>query len=408
MNFNRRNISLKLSKVIAVLIVFGLMIPFCSNAQEAPVIKLRAILTPPYIIGPGDELTITDRTLKDLFGQVETYKLTVAADGFISVPLPDGSQKNILVAGLTVDETANEVRTLFGQTLINPLVFVQISKYRPINVYIGGAVVKPGVYKIEKTSNNEEGGMSDSGLNNFGLSLTEAIQIAGGLKPRADITMLSLTRGSNNEKRILDLKELIIGEKILEDINIQPGDAIFVPDTNDPLLQAQSHVRLLGKLAYQEIPVSIVGEGKSTGNFILDNDATILDAIGKAGGLNEVGSLKLVNVSRYDREGVYRTYMLNVHDLINMGAKYDELAIRPGDSIELVASKGKEVRHFFNEHADVFINNTLGAFTQNLARFVVEDKLVGRTRRSETISTIKNGGGGTDVINVIGGNREKK
>src|SRR3989338_5129663 len=50
-------------------------------------LKLKITLTPSYIIGPGDQISITDRTLRDLFGQVERYDVTVSSDGYISIPL---------------------------------------------------------------------------------------------------------------------------------------------------------------------------------------------------------------------------------------------------------------------------------------------------------------------------------
>lgn len=395
----------KLIKLVAILIVMLMMTGSLSYAEEnkkTPKIKLSAVLTPSYIIGPGDELQIIDRTLKDLFGQVETYKLTVSGDGYISVPLPDGSQQSVLAAGQTLDEFSKEVRELFGQTLKNPLVFVQINKFRPINVYIGGAVVKPGVYKIEKTTTKDESGNSNSSLSTFGLTLTEAVQIAGGLKPRADITKVSVTRGSNSEKRTIDLKDLISGASTLKDVTIQPGDAIHIPFTSELANQAQSHVRLLGKLAYQDVPVSVVGEGKSTGNFVLPNDATLLDALGRAGGLNEVGSLKKIRLSRFDKDGKYVTRKINLHDLIHMGSEFGDIAVKPGDRIELVASKGKLVRHFFNENASAIISPVLSSF----GNYFVQDQIVGRTRFSETTSRVvgstNNGDDGDGGVIIIG------
>src|SRR3989338_4410397 len=244
-------------------------------------IKLQAILTPPYVIGPGDQLTIVDRTLRELFGQVEQYNVVVSGDGYISIPLPDGTQENVLAAGQTLDDLSIQIRELFGRTLKNPLVYIQISRYRPINVYIGGEIVKPGVYKIESSTTTEKGATTTSSINTFGLSLTQAIQLAGGLNPRADIKNIVVTRGSGGEKKIIDLKSLLTGENTSQDINLQPGDAIFVKAAEEIDDQAQSHVKLLGKLAYQDVPVNIVGEVKSAGSFVLPNDATLLDAIGK-------------------------------------------------------------------------------------------------------------------------------
>lgn len=378
-----------------------------SKSEDPGKVKLKAILTPPYIIGPGDQLTIIDRTLKDVLGQLETYNVTVSVDGYISIPLPDGTQENILAAGLTLDELSLEVRELFGKTLKNPLLFVQISRYRPINVYIGGEVVKPGVYKIETTTTTEKGGSTTSSLNTFGLSLTQAIQLAGGLKPRADITSITVTRGLNQEKKNINLITLLEAGDTSQDINLLAGDAIFVSQAKNIENQAQKYILLLGKLAYQDVPVSVFGEVKAGGNFVLPNDATLLDAIGKAGGLNEVGSLKKIRISRYDENGIYKAHHFNVHDLINKGVTFDQIALRPNDTIEFQTSKGKLIRYFFNKNAISFIS----AATQNFGSFVVQDNFFNRLTRgfgggSTLQSKIKGIKNESQAITVIGGFRK--
>ncbi len=375
-----------------------------TNKEDLGKIKLQAILTPPYTIGPGDQLSITDRTLRELFGQVERYDVVVSGDGYISIPLPDGTQTNILVAGLTLDELSAEIRAQFGKTLKNPLVYTQISRYRPINVYIGGEVVKPGVYKIESSTTSEKGGSTTSSINTFGLSISQAIQLSGGLKPRADIKSLIVTRGSGNDKRIIDLKSLLSGENTSQDINLLPGDAIFVKAAENIEDQAQSHVALLGKLAYQEVPVNIVGEVKGAGSFVLPNDATLLDAIGKAGGTNEVGSLKKIRLSRYDKDGIYRTYKINVHDLIHKGITFDQIALRPNDTIEFESSKGKETRHFLRQISPNVISTILGSATGSFAGFIVQDNFFNRTARLGNSGLPKLPLSNT-AITVIGGNR---
>ncbi len=367
-------------------------------------IKLQATLTPPYVIGPGDVLSITDRTLRELFGQVETYNLTVSADGFISIPLPDGTQENVLVAGSTLDETSAIIREFFGRTLKNPLVFVQISKYRPVNVYIGGAVVKPGVYKIETTSTTEKGATTTSTAT-FGLTLTEALQLAGGIRPRANVKSLVVTRGTNSEKITINLISLLLGDPNSQDINMQPGDAIFVPTSETTDEQAQTHVTLLGKLAYQEVPVNVVGEVKTPGSFTLANDSTLLDAIGNAGGLNVVGSLKKIRLSRYDTDGIYKTFHIDVHDLIHKGVSFDQIALRPNDTIEFEASKGKETRHFFREIASNTIAVLTGTVAGTFGNFLVQDSFLNRQARISRSNLNFPNLPLNNAITVIGGSR---
>jgi len=399
-----KTVKLILLSLTLILLVNQTSYAFEENENFPRKIKLQAVLTPPYVIGPGDQLTVTDRTLKELFGQVEKYDLVVSADGYISIPLPDGKQENLLVAGHTLDQFSEEVRRLFGKTLKNPLVFVQISKYRPVNVYIGGEVAKPGVYKIETTSTSVEGGSASSN-STFNLSLTQALQIAGGLKPRADITSVLVTRGTNAERKVLNLKSLVIGESILDDTNLLPGDTIYVPVTGEVENQAQTHVRLLGKLAYQEVPVNVTGEVKTGGSFILPNDATLLDALGKAGGLNNVGTLKTVRLSRFETDGVYRTHEISIHDLIMKGSDFGQIAVRPNDTIEFVPSAGKEVRRFFRDIAPNVLGTAVGSALGSLGNFVVQDNLFNRQSNLQNSAFSFGNGGGGNPITILGGNR---
>ena len=399
----------KLKTILIILLLTNLITVNLSSAQIATEpqipqkIKLNAILTPPYTLGPGDQLTVTDRSLKDLQGQqVERFDVTISPDGYISLPLPDGTQKNLLIAGYTIEELSAEVRELFGETLKNPLVFVQISRYRPINIYVGGEVVKPGIYKVETTSTQAEGGKTNtSTTNTFGLTITQAIQLASGLRPRADITTIIVTRGVNSEKRTIDLTEIILGKNPSLDIILQPGDTIFVSATNDEKNQAQSHIQLLGKLAYQDVPISIIGEAKEAGNFVLPNDATLLDAIGKAGGPSVVGSFKKIKLSRYSSDGTFKTQKLNIDELLKSGTKFSQIALRPNDVIELEASKGKEVRHFFRDTSNIILGSTLAG----LSSFVVQDNMFNRLSRGKgglSRNSLNSAGGGITIFSTPG------
>ncbi len=392
----------KISIIFCMLVCFLFYQPIQILAQESneqnKEVKLKVTLTPSYIIGPGDQLTITDRTLRELFGQVERYDVTVASDGYISVPLPDGTQRNILAAGNTVDELATEIRNLFGETLKNPLVFLQISRYRPINIYIAGEVSKPGVYKIESTTTQSEGGKtSTTAISTFGLTLTNAIQLAGGLKPRADITSIILVKGLSSEKKVVDLKSFFNPDVPIQDLNLQSGDTVYVPKTDNVENQAQANVLLLGKLAYQEVPVSIVGEVKTGGSFIFANDATLLDALGKVGGLNNVGTSKKIKLSRYDEKGIFRSQELDLDKLLSMGVTFDKIALKPNDVIEIEPSKGKEVRHFFRDTGNAYITSTLSS----LGSFIVQDNMFNRiSRRAKGFgpSLLNTGGSSISII----------
>jgi polysaccharide export outer membrane protein len=87
----------------------------------------------------------------------------------------------------------------------------KVEKVEKIKVFIYGAVNNPGVYHLKK-----------------GTTLLEAVTKAGGPKEGANIKKLKITRRSNprTEEKV-NLAKII--DKKKEDIEIKPGDTIYVP-----------------------------------------------------------------------------------------------------------------------------------------------------------------------------------
>ncbi|MBI1858983.1 MAG: polysaccharide biosynthesis/export family protein [Candidatus Melainabacteria bacterium] len=402
-----------ISLVLSLLVVMGQITFAQDNVDDITKIHLQAVLTPPYVIGPGDGLTIVDRTLKDIFNREELYTVTVSPDGYISVPLPSGEQKELLAAGYTISEISNEIRKLFSETLINPQVYVQVSKYRPVNVYIGGAVQKPGFYKIERTSTNERGGSQLSDGDTFTISLTTVIQVAGGLQHVADLTNISITRGVTGEKLTVNLKDLITGQVAFNDINLQPGDAIYISETNNLDDQAYTYIALLGKLGYGSQDIIVYGEVNHEGKVNLPSDATFVDAIAAAGGPNFVGNLNDVEINRINENGNYETFKIDVNDLIKGGVSQDALALKPNDIITVNPSKSRVLLRFgrstLQQSVPLLISTVAGA----VAGYVVQDNFFSRiTKAQRSINGANNfsnllggGGSGTDIT-IIGGTDE--
>lgn len=64
------------------------------------------------------------------------------------------------------------------------------------------------------------------------LTLTEAVAVAGGFTESSKHSQVVLFRPSQNgtsEARIIDVKKMLKSHDLAEDIHLQPGDMIFVP-----------------------------------------------------------------------------------------------------------------------------------------------------------------------------------
>ena len=147
-----------------------------------------------YTLGSGDELKLTIFGQEDLSGE---YR--VDGDGVISLSLVG----DIDVGGKTVNEAEAAIERAYKPDyLVNPRVSIQVLNYRPF--YILGEVKQPGSYSYVS-----------------GLTVVEAVSIAGGYTYRADKDDVEIVRKGESEKRVTDINE---------DTRVLPGDTIRVPE----------------------------------------------------------------------------------------------------------------------------------------------------------------------------------
>ncbi len=126
-----------------------------------------------YILGAGDRIQIKVYGHSDL---VTTS--TLGSDGKITFQFVGELQ----AAGLTVNQLAEQIRIgLDGDYIINPLVSVNIFKYR--NFYIQGEVERPGGYPFEP-----------------GINISKALALAGGLSDRGSEDKIKLVSQIGDDK----------------------------------------------------------------------------------------------------------------------------------------------------------------------------------------------------------------
>lgn len=133
-----------------------------------------------YILGPGDKVAI------QVFGQDDlTIETILGNSGKINYPFLG----EIEVSGLTVKQVEQFIeRGLKGDYLVSPNVYVQVVQYRPF--YIHGEVKKPGGYPYHP-----------------GMTVNQAVALAGGLTDRADDEKISLFKeGDKNTKQKASLE----------------------------------------------------------------------------------------------------------------------------------------------------------------------------------------------------------
>ena len=175
---------------VLVFLIVCVVEPRASLSQE----NATASLKTRYDLGPGDKLKLVVFGQEDLSGEFD-----VDGNGFVSLPLIGG----VRVGGKTIAEAESViVKALKPDFLKNPRVSLQVLNYRPF--YIIGEVAKPGSYPYVN-----------------GITVLEAVAIAGGFTYRAKESQMSIIRGtvSSRDKEDVSPETLIL-----------PGDVIEVPE----------------------------------------------------------------------------------------------------------------------------------------------------------------------------------
>lgn len=123
-----------------------------------------------YRLGPGDSIEIK------VYGEEELDLSTQLTDsGIVNYPFLGA----LRLSGLTLKEVEVLIHDgLKGDYLINPNVYVGIVTYRPF--YIHGEVKKPGAYAYQP-----------------GMTVNQAVALAGGLTERASKEGVNLSREGN-------------------------------------------------------------------------------------------------------------------------------------------------------------------------------------------------------------------
>jgi polysaccharide export outer membrane protein len=144
----------------------------------------------------------------------------VAESGRIALPLVG----EIAVDGLTLEQLRERLSRAFAEYLRDPQVVVEfvmdddkeaVSPYGYVTVM--GRVKTPGWINIPPTRD---------------LTVSRAIQLAGGFDTSAKETAIRITRRNGEERETIEIDLRAIGEgrHANEDIRLQPGDVVYVPE----------------------------------------------------------------------------------------------------------------------------------------------------------------------------------
>jgi polysaccharide export outer membrane protein len=190
-------------------------------------------------VSPGTVLRITVYEHDDLASVVQ-----VAEDGTVVLPLIGKVQVN----GMTIPQVTAKVTAELADGYINkPQVNVFVQNFRNRKVTVLGQVNKPGLQEFSGQA-----------------TLLEIISAAGGLAADAGDTA-SIKRMENGEEKVIeiDLKSLVTGGNLSQNIPIQENDSIYVSKSG---------------------MCFITGQVDKPGTYPCNSDTTVLKMVALAGG----------------------------------------------------------------------------------------------------------------------------
>lgn len=148
-----------------------------------------------------------------------TFPLTPEFDQTVSIQ-PDGfvslvGAGDVHLEGLTTHEALAAIQAAYAGILRDPMITIELKDFNKPYFIVGGQVGHPGKYDLRGET-----------------SATQAISIAGGFNDFAKHSQVLLFRRVNSgwyEVRQLNLKRILRGHDVAEDLEMRSGDMLYVP-----------------------------------------------------------------------------------------------------------------------------------------------------------------------------------
>ena len=292
--------------------------------QFLPLEQRAGVTYDSYILGPGDGLLIELLDLPELSGQ-----FSIGPDGTLYLP----RLRALYVEGFTIEELRGFLTQKFKAYVRDPQVYVRPVAYRPIRVYVGGAVKRPGYYTLtgvqsyEGVNNNylqkqhysldsNSAGLQEvssrgsiaSGSSSAALFPTvfDAIRSAQGITPYTDLSQVQVIRkraeglGGGRIKTNLNFLSLITEGNESQNIRLFDGDALNI-GKSPIVLRDQLRKAGQSNLSPQFVEVFVTGRVNIPGGVKIPQGGSLNQAISLAGGAKLLkGKVEFV---RFNQEG---------------------------------------------------------------------------------------------------------
>ena len=163
-----------------------------------------------YFIGPGDVLSVyvpgmVERSARVSLGS-ESGGFRVNTDGTIFLP----HVGRVDVAGLSVTKLQEKLVGIFKAYIKNPVLTVEIVEFKSQPLYLLGQFNQPGLVYLDRPT-----------------ELLRGLALGNGLNSGANMRGARLVR--NESIQPVDIFELLHRNDLSQNIQLRPGDTIYVP-----------------------------------------------------------------------------------------------------------------------------------------------------------------------------------
>ncbi len=139
--------------------------------------------------------------------------LTVQPDGFMALK----GAGVLLAEGLTIPEMQRAVTDAYRRFLHDPEITVTLKDFEKPYFLASGEVARPGKYELRGD-----------------MTASEAVAMAGGFTQQARHSQVVVFRrisADTSESHVIDIKRMLDSHNLSEDLHLQPGDFVFVPQS---------------------------------------------------------------------------------------------------------------------------------------------------------------------------------
>ena len=265
-----------------------------------------------YLLGPDDQLEISGPELTDATNK----PVRINGEGNVQVPLAG----SVHVAGLTVQQTEQELDKTLSKYIRNPQVVVNVVEVRSQPVSVLGAVNSPGVHQVQGHKTVLEMLAAAGGIRqDAGYSIRVTRQVEWGCIPLPGAQFDATGKYSVAE---VNLQKIMNAKTPEENIQIFPHDVISVPKAE---------------------MVYVIGEVHRSGGFVLGEHKSIsvLQALSLAEGLNTGADPRHAKILRLKPEADQREELkVDVKDALN--GKKPDFPLQGEDILFIPGSTGKK------------------------------------------------------------------